>query len=312
MTLTLDIKEYPMVTNSMAFLKDDDEEARKAMQRMENAMNAEHKRAVARSLREGQMRIFRMPSIARDNGTRVATLRFLSSFVQVRLFLEHGKWQGFRLVCPEEFGMSCEWCNKLYKKFDIDRETLLEDVSVYDSKMRDAKGTKLFDTKEINAWPIYYYEGNDGDGEVQIFGYPINGNSPVPGILSLYKNRYVNAPEDQRLDVTEYDIELTQHGESKKRTFTPIDTVRGKFAYPERLEGLDLSKDAMLFGYALGLPNQDEKWLAQLQEKRKELEAQAPKPIRVSKEKAQKLNPNETTKLTLADTLNLEFEEQQA
>src|SRR6266705_3457466 len=131
-------KDYEMAidtTDGMAFLAEEEDEAL-FMQEMEQEMNVEHKKAVARELRKGQLRIFRMPQDANNRGVRVANIRFLVRLGKGTSIIEHGKFGSFRTACPAEFGFDCQWCDKICKKNKITRPQMLAELSKYNATMR--------------------------------------------------------------------------------------------------------------------------------------------------------------------------------
>lgn len=253
------------------------------MSEMEAEMNEAAKTAKRRELREGGLRQFKMPKTANSGGTRTATIRYLRPFKDGATVIEHGKFQGARSVCPAEFGFDCEWCAKLMDKWKVSRDELYADANSIAKYCGKAAAGVDFDTKKMWIWDVWYYEQDNpsgDDGAQQLFAWSINPQSPIPPIHKLNTLRFVRPQEGrQPAPITSYDIELTQFGESTKRTFSANDTAYRPFPFEKKVK--PLTHDDLRFGYAIAITFDNDAWLQKLQAARKQAATRQVKPAPV-------------------------------
>lgn len=115
-------------------------------------------------------------------------LRFLQDMDEGLEVVFHDSYeQGINVPCQEHFGRNCPYCE--------------------DDSLR---------TRSQYAWSVWNYETN----EVQVFMFPVNNCSPIPGLVALYETYGT---------LTDRDYVISVSGKQQNKSFSVVPMDKAKF-----------------------------------------------------------------------------------
>lgn len=115
-------------------------------------------------------------------------IRFLQDMDEGLEIVFHDSYeQGINVPCQEHFGRNCPYCE--------------------DDSLR---------TRSQYAWSVWNYETN----EVQVFMFPVNNCSPIPGLVALYETYGT---------LTDRDYVISVQGKQQNKSFSVVPMDKAKF-----------------------------------------------------------------------------------